>query len=89
METKLFNDVFPSKFEVTGFFLEIFIGNQFVGSIPSDYIPNRKTGYVGREKITLEADIITSTKKRVKKGTEVMTYYMPMCGRRIWSVLTT
>lgn len=78
-----YNSVFESLFEVKGFFLEIFINNQFQGSIPCQYTPGRNTGYTGREIITLECDITTSTKKRLKKGTIVTTYYFPICGKSV------
>lgn len=81
--TKYYNDVVESDYEVFGFYQDVFVDGKFVGCITSDYIPERPFGYAGRTISVAEDTFLTSQKKKVKKGQEMTTVYYPLCGRRL------
>lgn len=81
MEKQMYNDVIQSSFDVVGFFEEIFVGNKFMGCIPTEYQPERKIGYAGRTQRVVVDTFTTTSKKCVKNGTIITTYYFPVCGK--------
>lgn len=69
------------EFNITGYNLDWYFEGKFVGSTKAE--KDRQTfGYSGREKRILEADLILK-KKTYKKGTEMVTELIPICGRII------
>ena len=72
-----------SRFETIGFMMDYYIGNTYMGSIPCNNEPGRAFSYVGRQSITLEEDIVFKNKKRIKKGQQVTTMLIPLCGKMI------
>lgn len=68
-------------FEHLGFIKEYYIGQKYIGSVQVE-TGREKVGYEGRETEVLTEPVITDNKKKIKKGTEVMTMIYPMCGKR-------
>jgi hypothetical protein len=70
-----------SIFEILGYTKEYFIKNKLIGNIVVQE-PDRKVyGYEGKVKEVLQDDIVLKNQKVIKKGTEVTTEIMPICGR--------
>ena len=62
-----------------GHFKEYYIENKFIGVI--DCEKDREIyGHFGRKIETLDEDVETSNKRKIKKGTSVMTMIFPYCG---------
>ena len=65
-------------FEPNGFYREYYIASKFIGKIRCE--KDRETiGYEGKRNETLDNDILLDNKKKIKKGTEVMTMLYPFC----------
>jgi hypothetical protein len=62
-----------------GYFKEYYIGNKFIGVVDCKK-DREKFGHFGSKKEVLEEDIETSNKRKIKKGTAVMTMIFPYCG---------
>jgi hypothetical protein len=73
-----------THFEILGFYKEIVVDGKFVGTIRCENEEGRPHGYNGRQYETLDADIITDRKVKVKKGTTINTSLFPICGRIIY-----
>jgi hypothetical protein len=69
-------------FELLGYVIEFYsMQNKYLGSIPIDEPDREVFGYGGKQDLIAEEDIITNKNKRIKKGTQVTTELLPLCGR--------
>lgn len=62
---------------IIGYFKEFYIQNKFIGCLPITY-NNEIIGYEGKKKEVLSQTIILDNKKKIKKGTEVLTMIYPL-----------
>ena len=69
-------------FEHLGYFKEYWIGNKSLGTINSKK-DREVVGYVGRKTEVVLNDLILSNGKKIKAGTEVVTFLYPICGKMI------
>lgn len=70
-----------SIFEIKGYSKDYFVKGKFIGTIVLDK-PDRKVyAYAGKITEVLENDVLLKNKKIIKKGTEVVTELLPICGR--------
>ena len=67
-------------FEDLGYFKEYYIGNKFVGTMPSEK-DREVIGYCGQTKETILERLELQNKKVIKPNTEVTTILYPLCGR--------
>lgn len=67
-------------FEELGFFKEYYIDNKFIGTIGCEK-DREKVGYYGRRVETTTEKIELSNGKKIKSGTEVITYLYPLNGK--------
>ena len=72
-----------SIFEHIGYSLDYFVENRFMGSIKVEEPDREVCGYSGRRIETLTSNITLSNKKVLKKGVEVKTELVQLCGKRI------
>lgn len=70
-----------SIFEIKGYTKEYFVKKKLIGSIKLTQPDRTEYGYSGKIIEVLNDDVILSNNKTIKKGTEVMTEVMPICGR--------
>lgn len=70
-------------FEIFGYSKDYYIGNKYMGSITLNEPDRQVFSYGGRQVAILEEDIVFKNKKRIKKGTEVMTELIPLCGKMV------
>jgi len=68
------------EFETIGYSKDYYtLEKKYIGSVVCD--KDREVyGYLGRRKEILEEEIILR-KKKIKKGTELLTEFFPLCGR--------
>lgn len=70
-----------SIFEIKGYSKDYFVKGKLIGTIVLDK-PDRKVyAYAGKITEVLENDVLLKNKKIIKKGTEVVTELLPICGR--------
>lgn len=72
-----------TTFEHIGYSVDYFIENKFVGSIKIQEPDREVYGYQGRRTETLQNNITLINKKVLKKGVEVKTELVPLCGKFI------
>lgn len=74
-----------TQFEQLGFYKDYYSsdGLKYLGSIQNVEKDRDAFGYYGRKKETIETDIIFNNKKRIKKGTEILTELQILCGKII------
>lgn len=72
-----------TTFEHIGYSVDYFIENKFVGSIKIEEPDREVAGYGGRRVEILENNVTLSNKKVLKKGDEVKTELVPLCGKFI------
>jgi len=72
-----------TTFEHIGYSVDYFIENKFVGSTKIQEPDREVYGYQGRRIETLESNITLINKKVLKKGVEVKTELVPLCGKFI------
>ena len=65
-----------SVFKILGYTKDYIINNKVVGTIDREIY-----GYGGKRKEILTEDVVLKNKKIIKKGTEVTTELLPICGR--------
>jgi hypothetical protein len=64
-----------------GFYKEFYVDSRFIGNIECE--KDREVyGHFGRKTETLERDIVTINKRKIKKGTIVTTMLFPYCGTK-------
>jgi hypothetical protein len=70
------------EFEIVGYSKDYYtLDRKYIGSLVCE--KDRETfGYLGRNKIVLTEDLIIK-KKKIKKGTELLTELFPLNGRII------
>jgi hypothetical protein len=70
------------EFETIGYSKDYYnLEKKYIGSIVCD--KDREVyGYLGRQKEILSEDLILR-KKKIKKGTELLTEILPLCGKLI------
>ena len=74
-----------SHYEILGYDLEIYYRGKYYGSVRMEK-PDRETmGYMGRKEIVLPEDW-SYKRKRLKKGTKVITECIPLCGKLLGSL---
>lgn len=67
-------------FEDLGYFKEYYIGNKFIGTLPS--VKDREViGYCGQTKETILERLELQNNKVIKPNTEVTTILYPLCGK--------
>lgn len=71
-------------FELIGYYKEYWIENKFLGTLSCEK-DRDEIGYAGRKKEILSEQIVLQNKRKIKAGTEVMTYLYPLNGKRIIS----
>jgi len=70
------------KFEAIGYSKDFYNSEKkYIGSLKCE-LDREVYGYLGRKKEILQEDIILR-KKKIKKGTLVLTEVFPLCGRII------
>ncbi len=69
-----------TKFETNGYFKDYYVNRKFVGSILVNEKDREVYGYTGRKEEVLTEDIVIN-KKKLKKGTTVITELGVLCGR--------
>jgi len=74
--------IMKNQFEVIGYSIEYYIKGKYYGSIKVNKDFGRALGYKGRQTFTTPADIVLDNKKRIKKGTEIVTMMIQLCGKR-------
>jgi hypothetical protein len=71
------------KFEHLGYHLDFYIDKKYVGSCKCDHKDREVFGYGGRKTEVMNEDVILKNNKLIKKGTEVITELIPLCGKLI------
>ncbi len=67
-------------FEEVGFYKDYFVNGKYTGSLVCD--KDRDVfGYQGRINEIVNDNLILTNKKKIKKGTEVMTILQIICGK--------
>ena len=77
-------DYRKDKFEIIGYSKDYFLDRKYMGSVRLDSSDRELYGYMGRREEVLEEDIILR-KKKIKKGSIVVTELHQLCGRVIKS----
>lgn len=67
--------------KVIGYSLDYYINKKYIGYVLINEPDRKEVGYNGRIKSTLENDVICTNKKKIKKGTEVITELIILYGR--------
>lgn len=70
------------NFNIHGYFKDYYFNGKFIGNIKIESKDRENYGYIGRRSEILEVDIIVN-KKKLKKGSEVLTEISPICGSKI------
>lgn len=74
-----------SVFEIIGYTKEFYVphlgGSKFIGYMRVDETDRNTFGYAGRKKEILEEDVVFTNKRKLKKGTEVITEIIPLMGK--------
>lgn len=81
MATKQIYDYPESNYEIVGFYKDVKINGELVGTFPCDEEKGRTWGYHGQMFETTTEKIITSKKKVIPAGTTIHTMYYPICGK--------
>jgi hypothetical protein len=69
-------------FEVKGYSVDYYVNNKYIGSNSITEPDREKFGYYGRKIETINTDLVIG-KKKIKKGTTVMTELQKISGRLI------
>jgi hypothetical protein len=69
-----------TNFEHVGYFKDYYVNRKFVGSILVNEKDREVYGYTGRKEEVLTEDMVIN-KKKLKKGTTVITELGVLCGR--------
>lgn len=69
-------------FNINGYFKDYYFNGKFIGNIRIEIKDRENYGYIGRRSEILESDTIVN-KKKLKKGSEVLTEIYPICGSKI------
>lgn len=72
-----------NRFVDLGAYLDFFQRGKYMGSLFCEHDINRGYGYESMEVITLDKNITLDTGKTIKAGSEVKTYQMKLCGKRL------
>ena len=67
-------------FEHVGYFKDYYVNRKFVGTVKVDEKDREVYGYTGRKEEVLTEDMVIN-KKKLKKGTTVITELGVLCGR--------
>lgn len=67
-------------FEEFGFMKEYYMDNKYIGTIKCEK-DREVCGYYGRQEEVLEEDVILDNKKKIKKGSKVVTQLHILCGK--------
>lgn len=70
-------------FEDLGYFKEYYANNKFIGFINHVEKDREVFGYFGRRTEVLDKDITLDNKRKLRKGTEVVTQLQHLSGRRL------
>lgn len=70
-------------FEDLGYFKEYYVNSKFIGFINHVEKDREVFGYFGRRTEVLEVDITLDNKRKLRKGTEVVTQLQHLSGRRL------
>lgn len=70
-----------SVFKILGYTKDYIVNNRLIGTIVLDTPDRTIYGYGGKRKEVLTEDVVLKNKKIIKKGTEVTTELLPICGR--------
>lgn len=69
-----------TNFEHVGYFKDYYVNRKFVGTVKVDEKDREVYGYTGRKEEVLTEDMVIN-KKKLKKGTTVITELGVLCGR--------
>jgi hypothetical protein len=69
-------------YQTTGYFIEYYIGDKFIGYTTQDQPDREKMGWWGQRREKLFEKVTTTNGKTIKAGTEVKTFCFPLCGRK-------
>ena len=69
-----------TKFENIGYFKDYYVNRKFVGTVRIEEKDREVFGYTGRKEEVLTEDMVIN-KKKLKKGTTVITELGVLCGR--------
>lgn len=69
-----------NKFNLLGYYKDYYVNRKFVGSIRIEEKDREVFGYTGRKEEVLTEDLVIN-KKKIKKGTTVVTELGVLCGR--------
>jgi len=75
--------IHQTTFEHIGYSVDYFIENKYVGSTKVQEPDREVCGYQGRRIEILKNDVTLLNKKQLKKGVEVKTELVPLCGKFI------
>jgi hypothetical protein len=70
-----------SVFNIIGYAKDYYVGDKLIGSIVLDKPDREVYGYPGKKTETLKEDIVFKNKKLIKKGTQVTTECIVLCGQ--------
>jgi len=70
-----------SVFEILGYTKDYFVKGKYIGGVVLEKPDRTIYGYAGKVKEILKEDITLKNKKVIKKGTEVFSELLPICGR--------
>lgn len=70
-----------SVFEIIGYSIDYYVGPKLIGSIIMNEPDREVYGYGGKRTEILKQDLVLKNKKVLKKGTEVVTECIPLCGK--------
>lgn len=70
-----------SVFEILGYTKDYFVNGKLIGYVVLEKPDREIYGYAGKQKETLDDSITMSNKRIIRKGTEVSTELLPICGR--------
>lgn len=69
-----------SKFNLLGYYKDYYVNRKFVGTLRIEEKDREVFGYTGRKEEVLTEDLVIN-KKKIKKGTTVVTELGVLCGR--------
>lgn len=75
-------------YKIHGYLVDYYVRKKYMGDIYLETPDRENFGYQGRQYTTLEQDIVLRNGRKIKKGTEIVTECIPICGRRIQKQVT-
>lgn len=69
-----------NKFNLLGYYKDYYVNRKFVGTLRIEEKDREVFGYTGRKEEVLTEDLVIN-KKKIKKGTTVVTELGVLCGR--------